>query len=106
MIKLKTKLIISAMVFTLTLIIMQLSVYATNENIEIVQNNQNDYLIYVKNNLSTDFEFAFSNNKNEDKALLSFKKAETDSTEEANKIAFVDSTTINLFTNPTYMCER
>ena len=103
MIKLKNKLIISAMVFTLALITMQLSIYATNENIEIVQNNNNDYLIYVKDNLDKDFNFAFSNNKNEDKALLKFKKAETDSTEEANRIAFVNSTTINLFKNPTYM---
>lgn len=103
MIKLKTKLIISAMVFTLALITMQLSIYAANENIEIVQKNNNDYLIYVKDNLNSDFKFAFSNNKNEDKALLIFKKAETDSTEEANKIAFVNNTTINLFANPTYM---
>ena len=103
MIKLKTKLIISAMVFTLALITMQLSIYAANENIEIVQKNNNDYLIYVKDNLNSDFKFAFSNNKNEDKALLTFKKAETDSTEESNKIAFVNSTIINLFTNPTYM---
>lgn len=103
MIKLKTKLIILAMVFTLALITMQLSIYAANENIEIVQKNNNDYLIYVKDNLNSDFKFAFSNNKNEDKALLTFKKAETDSTEEANKIAFINSTTINLFANPTYM---
>ena len=103
MIKLKTKLIILAMVFTLALITMQSSIYAANENIEIVQKNNNDYLIYVKDNLNSDFKFAFSNNKNEDKALLTFKKAETDSTEGANKIAFVNSTTINLFTNPTYM---
>ena len=104
MIKSKTKLIISAIVFTLVIIAMQLSIYATNENVEIVKKSSNDYLIYIKDNLDTDFSFAFSNNKNEDKALLTFKKAETDSTEEgANKIAFVNSTTINLFTNPTYM---
>ena len=102
--KSKTKLIISAIVFTLVIIAMQLSIYATNEDIEIVQKSNNDYLIYVRDNLNTDFKFAFSNNKNEDRALLTFKKAETDSTEEgANKIAFVNSTTINLFTTPTYM---
>ena len=82
MIKSKTKLIISAIVFTLVIIAMQLSIYATNENVEIVKKSSNDYLIYIKDNLDTDFSFAFSNNKNEDKALLTFKKAETDSTEE------------------------
>lgn len=104
MVKLKSKLIISTIVFILALITMQLSIYAANENIEIVQKSNSDYLIYIKDNLNTDFKFAFSNNKNEDKDILTFKKAETDSIEQnANKIAFVNSTTISLFTNPTYM---
>lgn len=102
--KLKTKLIISTIVFLLAIITMQLSIYAANENVEIVEKSSTDYLIYIKDNLSTDFEFAFSNNQNEDKSALVFKKAETDSVNaNANKIAFVNSTTIGLFENPTYM---
>lgn len=104
MTKLKSKLIISAIVFALALITMQLSIFAANENIKIVKNSSSDYLIYIKDNLNSDFEFAFSNNQNEEKSSLTFKKAETDSTSDnANKIAFVNSTTIELFKNPTYM---
>lgn len=104
MTKLKSKLIISSIVFLLAIITMQLSIYAANENIEIVEKSNTDYLIYIKDNLSTDFEFAFSNNQNQDKSALVFKKAETDSESvDANKIAFVNSTTIGLFENPTYM---
>lgn len=104
MIKTKFKLIMAAIIFTLALIASQLSIYATNEDIEVVQKSNSDYLIYVKDNSKTDFEFALSNNKNEDKELLTFKKAETDSKDEkANKIAFVNSSTIDLFKNPTYL---
>ena len=104
MTKLKFKLIISTIVFLLAIITMQLSIYATNENIEIVEKSSTDYLIYIEDNLSTDFEFAFSNNQSEDKNLLVFKKAETDSAnDDANKIAFVNSTSIGLFENPVYM---
>lgn len=102
--KLKSKLIISAIIFLLTIVAMQLSIYASNENVEIVKKSDTDYLIYVKDNLNKSFKFAFSNNQNEDKTSLTFKKAETDSTSEnANKIAFVNSTTISMFENPTYM---
>lgn len=102
--KLKSKLIISAIIFLLTIVAMQLSIYASNENVEIVKKSDTDYLIYVKDNLNKSFKFAFSNNQNEDKTSLTFKEAETDSTaENANKIAFVNSTTISIFENPTYM---
>lgn len=102
--KLKSKLIISAIIFLLTIVAMQLSIYASNENVEIVKKSDTDYLIYVKDNLNKNFKFAFSNNQNEDKTSLTFKEAETDSTaRNANKIAFVNSTTISMFENPTYM---
>lgn len=104
MTKLKSKLIISAIVFFLTIITMQLSIFATNENIEIVKNSNTDYLIYIKDNLNVDFKFAFSNDPNADKTALTFKTAETDSASvNANKIAFINSSTIELFNNPTYM---
>ena len=104
MTKLKLKLIISSIVFLLAIITMQLSIHAANENIEIVEKSSTDYLIYIKDNLSTDFEFAFSNNQSGDESALVFKKAETDSVNaDANKIAFVNSTTIGAFENPTYM---
>lgn len=104
MTKLKSKLIISMLVFFSIIITMQLSIFATNEKIEIVKNSNTDYLIYIEDNLNSDFEFAFSNDQNIDKTTLTFKKAETDSTSvNANKIAFINSSTIELFENPTYM---
>lgn len=102
--KLNSKLVILAIVFLLGILAIEVSVYASNENIEIVQTSENDYLIYIKDNLNSDFEFAFSNDKDADKESLVYKIAETDLDEaNANNVAFVNSTTINLFENPTYM---
>lgn len=105
MTNLKNKLMILLIVFILGIVALQVSVYAVNENIEIVKKSNEDYLIYIKDNLNTDFEFAFSNDK-EGKDLNFDKKAGLDSNPEnadANKIAYVNSLTIGLFENPTYM---
>lgn len=101
MTSLKSKLIILAIIFILGLVAMQTSIFATNENIQILEKNTGDYIIYVKNNLNTDFEFAFSNDVNADKEALSYNLAETDSN--GNKIAFINSETISLFSAPTYI---
>ncbi len=99
-----SKLMIITIIFLLGILAVQVSVYASNENIEIIQKSNNDYLIYIKDNLTTDFEFAFSNDKNIDKESLSYKVAETDSTNSnANKVAYVNSVTIGMFEQPTYM---
>lgn len=100
----KLKFFISTLVFIVALITIKLTAYATNENIEIIKKDDTEYLIYIKENLKNNFEFAFSNNQNDDKDLLDFKKSEKDSIgENANTIAYVNSTTINIFNNPTYM---
>jgi len=107
MANLKYKLIVLAIVLMLGIIAIQTSVYASNENIQILEKSTGDYIIYVKDNLDTDFEFAFSNDKNADKTALIYYSAETDSTETgANKIAYINSGTIALFNNPTYMWVR
>ena len=100
--KQKFKLIILALAFILALVILQSVVYASNENIKIVKNDKGEYMIYVKDNETTDFEFAFSKNQSEDKTLLSFKQCESDS---QTKIAYVDNDSISLFEDntPTYM---
>lgn len=100
--KQKFKLIILALAFILALVILQSVVYASNENIQIVKNDKGEYMIYVKDNETTDFEFAFSKNQSEDKTLLSFKQCESDS---QTKIAYVDNDSISLFEDntPTYM---
>jgi len=103
--KLKTKLMVLLFVFILIFVGGQASVYASNENIEIVKISNEDYLIYIKDNLKSDFEFAFSNDK--DGNDLNFdKKAGLDSApinSNANKIAYVNSLTIGMFQSPTYM---
>ena len=101
MTNLKYKLIIVAIIFILGLIAIHTSVFASNENVQILEKNTGDYIIYVKDNLNTDFEFAFSNDKLADKNILTYYSAETDSN--GNKIAFVNSETISLFSAPTYM---
>jgi len=105
MVNLKKKLIFLLAVFILGIIALQVSVYASNENIEILKKSNQDYLIYIKDNENTDFKFAFSNDK-EGKDLNFDKKAGLDSAptnSNANKIAYVNNLTINLFNNPTYM---
>lgn len=102
--KLKFKLIISLILCTLLFFVVQLSIYATNENLEIVKKSDAEYLIYIKGNLSTDFKFAFSNDKNTNPETLTYIKAANDSVDTlSNKIAYVDSSTIALFANDTYM---
>lgn len=101
------KLMVLTVMIILGIMLMQSSVYATNENIEILQKSNGDFLIYIKENLATDFEFAFSNDTNADRNTLTYRMAETDSnTKEANKVAFVNSTTVGMFQNPTYMWAR
>lgn len=101
----KSKLLVLMGVFILGIAVLQVSVYASNENIEIVKKSNEDYLIYIKDNLKTDFKFAFSNDK-DGKDLNLDKKAGLDSAptnSNANKIAYINSLTIGMFENPTYM---
>ena len=105
MIKLRLKLFISMILaIVIGIFAFQTSSNASNENIEIIQKDTNDYIIYVKDCLDKEFQFSFSDNKNESQENLKFKKAETDSSKEnANKIAYVNKATINLFNKTTYM---
>ena len=81
MTNLKSKLIVLAIVFILGIIAIQMSVNASNENIQILEKTTGDYIIYIKDNLDTDFEFAFSNDASADKNALTYYSAETDSAE-------------------------
>lgn len=101
MTKLKSKLIIMAIIFMIGLVAIQTSIFASNENIQILEKNTGDYIIYIKDNLNVEFEFAYSNDNTTDKNALTYYSAETDS--KGNKIAFVNDTTKSLFLNPTYM---
>jgi len=100
----KTKKIITLLIAIICIISMPIISNATNEEIVIVKESEEQYIIYLKQYLNQEFEFAFSNNKTEDVANLVFENSAKDSAEEkANNIAYVDASTISIFTNPTYM---
>ena len=85
----KTKRIITLlMVFICILSIPTLS-NATNEELVIVKNTTNEYIIYLKQYLNSKFEITFSNDKEVNSAILSFKKSALDSQEKgANNISY------------------
>lgn len=93
------KLAILILAFILSIIGLQTVVNASNENIQILQNNT-EYLIYIKGNTDKTFKFGFSNDKSTEPELN--KISETDS-ESGEIIAYVDNTTISMFDNTTYM---
>ncbi len=84
------------------------SIFASNEGMQIVQKNEKEYMIYIQNNTSNAFEFAFSNDKNANKDDLAYRNAATDTTESnANYIAYVDEDLYNTyFSKNTYIWAR
>lgn len=77
------------------LCILQLKVSAVNFNMIIVKQNDNQYLIYVKQIMNENFSFAFSNTK--DKTQLNYITAEKDN--KGRYIAYVDEELKNQFFN-------
>ena len=103
MIKLRSKITISLIV-VLAMIVTQLTVFATNEKIELVKNSTNEYIIYVKDMLKNDFKFAFSNDPQDEESNLVFQNAALDSTNaDANKIAYINDVMLPMFSSKTYM---
>lgn len=99
----KTKKIITLLIIIICIFSISTISNATNEEIEIVKGT-NQYMIYLKEYSNSEFEFAFSNNKNAKVTELSFKVSALDRQGEgANKIAYVESSEYSMFTNPTYM---
>ena len=98
--KLKIKFALVFVIFILGLALLGTIVNASNENVQILKNDSNEYLIFVKDNSSKSFKFGFSNDKSVEPTLN--KVSETDS-ESGEVIAYVDSTTISLFNDTTYI---
>lgn len=87
----KLKLMLAVLLFVFVTIL-STSVLATNENVQILEKSDSEYMIYLSGHLNTSFEFAFSNDKNADKEALNYKNAATDTaSENTNYIAYVDS---------------
>lgn len=84
--KTKILLVLTLMVIIL-LSILPIKSLATNSNIFVVKENDNQYLIYVNGLANENFEFAFSNT--EDATDLSFIASAEDS--DGNSIAYVDA---------------
>lgn len=98
-----------AIAILITIIACATSIFATNEEIQILKKSDKEFMLYLENHLSDAFEFAISNDKNSDRELLMYKNSATDSADAgANYIAYVDEETIGSydFTAPTYLWAR
>ena len=94
MIKSKLKYLFIIIITAICMLILSTNVFAANENVKIVKDDSGNYMIYIKDNDYTNFEFAFSNDKSQDKSTLSFIPAAKDSnSEDARRIAFIDNKT-------------
>lgn len=100
----KSRILIAILIALICMLCIPVFSYATNEELVIIKETENEYIIYLKEYLKTEFEFAFSNDKDSNTDTLTFYDSALDAPEEeANNIAFVDSTTIAMFDNTTYM---
>lgn len=90
---LKSKMIFLLGIFLIVSCLLGISVYATNENVQIVKKSDNQYLIYVKNSLNDSFEFAFSDDSAADKTTLTYSSAAKDAATGGNYIAFINEYT-------------
>ena len=86
---LKIKIAFLVLVFLIVSFIFGITVYAANENLQIVKESDSKYLIYVKDNLDETFEFVFSNTSTEP-ASSEYKDAGTDAASNGNYIAYLD----------------
>lgn len=105
--KQKIKLILVALMFIIG-IILSTSVFGANEEIQILQKAENQYMIYIADNMYASFEFAYSNDKEINKEHLNYKTAAKDAeTEEKNYVAYVDEKIYTeFFSKPTYLWAR
>lgn len=101
--KLKLKILVVIAIIGIFTIGMPILSYGTNENIVVVKEAENEYIIYIEECLDKEFEFAFSNNASDNIDTLHFIPSAVDTANGTNNIAYVDSTNIAMFTNETYM---
>lgn len=91
--KVKSKIAIGILCIVMLLAIMSLSVYAAEDKkMEVVKLEGNEFVIYIEDNLTTEFEFAFSKVKDEEPTT--YLKA---ASEGENKVAFRNETTTKLY---------
>lgn len=74
-------------IFLMVSLLLTTTVYGSNENVQILKESDQEYLIYVKDNLDKTFEFALSNDTTEPSE---YKDAGKDAAEGGNYIAYID----------------
>lgn len=98
------KILITLLIGICMLICIPVFSYATNEELVIVEEATNQYIIYMKQYLNKEFQFAFSNNKDANHEELVFYNSALDKPEDgANNIAYVNEDSISMFENTTYV---
>lgn len=105
MVKSKSRILVTFLLVLIMLVsILQIKSLATNTDIYVLKENDNEYLIYIDGLLNENFEFAFSNT--EDATELRYFSSTKDS--EENSIAYVNEELLNNFFNSenTYMWVR
>ena len=103
----RLKFIIMIVTFVLGIIFFQSTIFAANENLVIVKESETKYIFYLKEYLTEEFEFAFSNKKSELESNLNFiNSAYDEKKDDANSIAYVDNETLAMFASETYMWVR
>lgn len=90
--KSKVKILLMVVIIGLFTVGMPILAYGANENLAIVEQADNSYIIYVKGYLNKEFQFAFSNDKNADVATLTFIDSAKDTANGENNIAYATST--------------
>lgn len=80
-------------IFIMTIALLQGFSFAKSENIQMIKKNNEEYMIYIEELLEQEFQFAFSNEVNNEN--LKFYDSATDKAENGNHIAYIDSTIYN-----------
>ena len=69
----------------------QMPIFAYTEDSICLYSNNGEYIIYVKDVLNEEFEFAFSDKKDESEDNLEFISSELDSSKDAINVAYVNN---------------
>lgn len=88
-----SKLTLIFAIFIMTIALLQGFSLAQSENIQMIKKNNEEYMIYIEELLDQEFQFAFSNDTNNEN--LKFYESATDKVENGNHIAYIDSTIYN-----------
>lgn len=88
-----SKLTLFFAIFTMTIALLQGFSLAQGENIQMIKKNNEEYMIYIEELLDQEFQFAFSNDTNNEN--LKFYESATDKAENGNHIAYIDSSIYN-----------